>query len=200
MDLTPLTSTSLAAAAADALERAGYTVVATEGAWQASWGRVYEDPYSIAAVAVFETWAALQEHWLPLQSALAGLIAENFAKAEPKAWEGYLVLLTPSIVPSEFQAEATDIRRNTQHVRKLLGTGDEMAMLSDVDRVLLPLLPLPETEGPEAPTNALTLLPAILSEQGVSRDAVETVVQAFTSQQPLLERLHEHLGGGETAG
>lgn len=200
MDLTPLTSTSLAAAAADGLERAGYKVAATEGAWHASWGRVYEDPYSIVAVAVFETWGALQDQWLALQSALAGLIAENFAKAEPKAWEGYLVLLTPSIVPSEFRAEATDIRRNTQHVRKLLGTGDEMATLSDVDRVLLPLLPLPETEGGEAPANALTLLPAILSEQGISQDAVETVVQAFTSQQPLLEHLHERLAGGETTG
>ena len=72
--------------------------------------------------------------------------------------------------------------------------------LSDVDRVLLPLLPLPENEGPEDPANALALLPAILSEQGIRRDAVETVVQAFTSQQPLLERLHEHLAGGETSG
>jgi hypothetical protein len=197
MDLTPLTSTSLAAAAADALERAGYKVAPTHGAWQANWGRVYEDPYSIAAVAVFETWEALQEQWLALQSALAGLIAENLAKAEPKAWEGYLVLLTPSIVPSEFQGEATDIRRNTQHLRKLLGTGDEMTTLSDVDRVLLPLLPLPAAEGPEASASALALLPSILSERGINRAAVETVVQAFTSQQPLLERLHEHLAGGE---
>ncbi|MGO9791656.1 MAG: hypothetical protein ACLP8S_19780 [Solirubrobacteraceae bacterium] len=200
MDPTPLTSTSLAAAAADVLERAGYRVAAIEGAWQPSWGRVYEDPYSIVAVAVFETWAALRNQWLARQSALAGLIAENFAKAEPKAWEGYLVLLTPSIVPSDFQVEATDIRRNTQHVRKLLGTGDEMTTLSDVDRILLPLLPLPETEGPQGPANALALLPAILSEHGIRRDAVETVIQAFTSQQPILERLHEHLAEDKTTG
>jgi hypothetical protein len=200
MDFTALTATSLSAAAHDVLERAGYKVAATEGAWQTSWGRVYEDPYSIAAVSVFETWAGLQDQWLTLQSALAGLIAENFAKAEPKAWEGYLVLLTPSIVPTASKAEATDIRRNTQHIRKLVGTGDEITTLRDVDRVLLPLLPLPEAEASDSSVNALSLLPAILSEQGIRRDAVDEVVRAFTSQQPLLERLHEHLTQGSPPG
>ena len=63
--------------------------------------------------------------WLQAQAALVDLISAFFHRSDAKAWEGYLVLLTPSVLPHDAALEVTEIRRNTTHVRKLVATGDE---------------------------------------------------------------------------
>lgn len=193
MDSAPLTMSSLRAATDEVLTSAGYRQIPDPPDWRNDYGGVYEDPYSIVGLAIFETWGALATEWLDLQVALAQLISENFASSEPKAWEGYLVLLTPSIVPGSAQQDASDIRRNTQHLRKLLGTGDDIVAIGQVERLLFPLLPL-QVVGAEAGSgDALALLPQILGEQGIDPGAVRVAIEAFTAQQPIVERLHDHL-------
>ena len=187
------TGTSLLAAAGDVLENAGYRLAPVEDEWPVEGGRVYEDPYSIAAVVVFETWAALAARWMDAQAALVELIGKYFLRSDAKVWEGYLVLLTPSILPLDAHVEATELRRNTQHVRKLLATGDELHGLADVERALLPLLPLSDSEELAEPRSALELVPDLLEAQGVSREAVEAVIDAFVEQAPVVERLHHQL-------
>lgn len=193
MDSAPLTMSSLRAATDEVLTSAGFCQIPDPPDWGNDYGGVYEDPYSIVGLAIFETWAALATQWLDLQVALAQLISENFAGSEPKAWEGYLVLLTPSIVPDSAQQDANDIRRNTQHLRKLLGTGDDIAAIGQVERLLFPLLPLHVVNAEAGSGDALALLPQILGEQGIDPDAVRVAIEAFTAQQPIVERLHEHL-------
>lgn len=198
MDTAPLTTSSLRAAAKEALLSAGYQQIPNPDGWGLDHGDVYEDPYSIVGMGVFDTWSALSAGWLDLQVELARLISDNFARAEPKAWEGYLVLLTPSIVPSDAQQDANDIRRDTQHLRKLLGTGDDITAVAQVRRLLFPLLPLEVPAAGAGVGDALTMLPQILGEQDIDPGSVQVAVEAFSSQQPIVERLHEYLHGEAT--
>jgi len=86
--------------------------------------------------------------------------------------------------------EADTIRSDTGRLRKLLATGEELQILGDVERVLMPLLPLHEVDSADQ-GSTLSMLPDVLSAKGLPRDAVEIVVKAFLDQQPLLERLHD---------
>lgn len=193
----PFTTTTLLAAASDVLENAGYRPVPEEriGSWPRPSARVYEDPYSIAALAVYDTWGDLANSWLDAQGALADLISSYFTRGDAKSWEGYLVLLTPSVLPADAQLEAADIRANTRHVRKLIATGDELRSVGDVSRTLLPLLPLEPATLAAPDGSALDLLPELLGRRGIDPAAVQVAINAFRSQEPLMERLHEFLDG-----
>lgn len=194
------TTTSLVAAASSVLEQNGYRQVrpdATER-WPGSAGRVYEDPYSVAAVLVYETWRDLADEWPQAQAALAELMSAHFGRDDAKAWEAYLVLLTPSVLPSEAHSMALDIRRDTAHVRKLLATGEELQHLADIERALLPLLPLPAEVAVIEERSVLDLLPGLLSKRGVSESAVRVTTRAFLDQEPIVESLHRSLTEGQT--
>src|SRR5438128_12448349 len=93
------TSITLLAAAAEVLQTHGYQPARPEHLkdWTASYVRVFEDAYGIVAVVVHETWQDLVSHWIDAQAALVNLISARIGQSEPKAWEGYLVLLTPSV-------------------------------------------------------------------------------------------------------
>lgn len=197
----PFTATSLVAAASDVLEGAGYQRVGPdrEGDWPGPGARVYEDPYSVVALVVYETWADLSDSWLEAQAALVELISTHFTRGDAKSWEGYLVLLTPSIVPSDARLDAIAIQRNTTHVRKLLATGDELRGIDDVASALLPLLPLEPDQALAEPRSALDLLPELLGRRGISGESVRVAIDAFLEQQPVIERLHARMANGRQA-
>lgn len=184
--------TALLAEAANILEDAGFRAVAqsTTGEWRATGVRVYEDAYSVVCTAVYDTWADLASFWLDDQANLVRLISKHFARTEAKAWDGYLVLFTPSIVPAAARREAVAIQRNTLHVRKLLAAGDELRALSAVRHTLLPLLPL-ENREVERINNMLESLPPILAARGVDREVSEVAISAFLEQRPIIEAIHE---------
>jgi hypothetical protein len=183
------------ASASDVLLRGGYRRIAESSAKEAALRntRLFEDPYAVVELAVYETWSELVNGWADAQAFLVELISKYVSSSEPKAWDGYLVLLTPSIVPSASVEQATQIRNNTNRVRKLLATGDELTSTSEVERVLVPLLPLStEMHVVDQEGRALDSLPDLLAAQQVDRGAVRILVQAFNEQQPLLERLHAY--------
>ena len=188
----PFTATSLMAAASSVLEAAGYKRISQSrsGSWPGSEARLYEDAYSVVAIVVYETWADLSSSWLEAQATLVEVISTHFTRGEAKAWEGYLVLLTPSVIPSDSRLDAIAIQRNTTHVRKLLATGDELRALGDIARTLLPLLPLEGDQALVEPRSALELLPDLLTRRGVPRDIVDVAIEAFLDQQPVIERIH----------
>lgn len=190
---SPLTGTDVLAAASETLISQGYTRVASdigEQVWGAN-GRLFEDAYGIIGLVVYETWTELSSRWSDAQALLVQVISRHVSSAEAKAWEGYLVLFTPALLPSEARNEADRIRYDTGRVRKLLATGEELQSLSDIQRVLLPLLPLDEP-GVSAQESTLSMLPDLLGAKGLSKISVEVLVKAFLEQQPLLERLHAH--------
>ena len=187
----PHTVTTLVAEASDILESAGFRAVdpANTGSWRATEARVYEDPYSIVCIAVYETWASLSSLWRDDQAGLVELISNHFARSEAKAWDGYLVLLTPSVVSQGARQEAVDIRKNTTHVRKLLAVGDELKRTDVVRRTLLPLLPL-ESQDVQRATNVLHTLPTLLASHGVEETVTQIAVKAFVEQRPIIETIH----------
>lgn len=189
-----LTATDVLARASEVLTAGDYRVIDdkyVEG-WPSDFTRLFEDPYGIVAVVVFETWADLARQWLESQAALVELMSEYVGLSDAKAWDGYLVLLTPSTLPSAARDDAEAIRYNVSRVRKLVAAAPELQTLGDVERALLPLLPL-EGESP-APDDlsSMELLSQVLLESRFDERAVSTLVTAFQEQQPLMERLHEY--------
>ena len=186
------TVTTLVAAVSEILEGAGFKAVSpsTIGIWRATETRVYEDAYSVVCAAVYETWMDLWSLWADDQASLVSLISRHFSRTDAKAWDGYLVLLTPSIVPATARHDAIDIQRNTVHVRKLFGSGDELQTVDAVRRTLLPLLPL---EGDQAlqPRNVLDNLAPLLARYGVDEYASRVAIAAFREQRSIVAEIHE---------
>lgn len=193
------TTTMLLAAASELLEKAGYREVSSERieSWPRPGARVYEDPYSIAALVAYETWHDLSTGWSDAQAALAALMSRYLTRDDSKSWDGYLVLLTPSVPPEEERLVAADIRSNTRHVRKLVTTGDELRDLRDVLRTLLPLLPLEPNIVTPSQESVLDLLPDLLAGHGIEQEAVHVLIGAFAKQEPLVETLHNFFRGNE---
>lgn len=187
-----LTTTSVMATASEALLNAGYERVPDTklSKWNLGTARLFEDQYGIVMLTVWDTWDALFGEWTSMQATLIELISAHVPRGEAKAWDGYLVLLTPSRVDLPTQREAEHIRYDTTHVRKIVATGAELVTLADVERAVDSLLPFPE--GAErSEENVLKLLPDLLSETDVPRRALEAIVQAFIEGRPLMAALDE---------
>jgi len=185
-----LTATDLLAHVTHILVSRGYSQVPSQLStnWPVSTARVFEDSYGIVGIAIYETWADLLSTWTTSQGAFVDLISRYVRTSDAKAWDGYLVLMTPSVGPNS-QAEAKQIRYDTSHVRKLVATGDELRGLEDVERVILPLLPLADV-GASPSESALTSLPELLAAKAIPKGAVSAIVDAFLEQAPLIEKLH----------
>lgn len=197
-----LTSTDIIAVASETLERGGYrrlTGISITDTLPSN-VRCFEDPYSIIELVVYETWNELHSGWTDAQATLVDLISEYVRTGEAKAGDGYLVLFTPSFLPSSASEDAALIRYNTKRVRKLLGTGDELKTLADVEQALQALLPV---SGEIAPTKqedtVLSSLPEILAKRGIPTDDVRVLVDAFLNQKPFLEQLHQAKYGDENS-
>lgn len=191
----PLSPTQLLAAASSSLIANGFSEANNASLHGIDSGRhrIFEDPYCVVAVTVFESWAELQNGWIEAQSALVELISEYVPKNAPKSWDGYLVLFTPGLVPPTEKHHIEGIRYDTGRVRKLIATGEQLKEVSDVENALLPLLPLQDDIRSAASDGVLARLPELLENPALTRDAIKKVVDAFVSQEPLVEALHTYL-------
>ncbi len=192
-----LSQTEILAAATSVLCKHAFTEVdnvALAGIDQSS-QRLFEDAYSIVAIVAFQTWSDLIHEWVDSQASLVELISEHLSHDEYKSWEGYLVLLTPGLVPTSEQQQIERIRYDTGRVRKLVSTGAQLKEVSDVEEALLPLLPLDEPLEDASSDAVLTRLPELLGGQELSSDSIQTVVDAFLKQESLIESLHKQMDG-----
>jgi hypothetical protein len=190
--MASLTVTQLLARATEVLNANGYTEVPStaDTDLRIRRSRVFEDAYGIVALHGFDTWRQLADQWHLAQGQLVDLISTHLRTPEPKAWEGYLVLLTPGLVQATDRVALNDLRNDTIRVRKLIATGEDLGTLDDVRGALLPLLPL-SIDGSQASSEGLLeLLPGMLEEADISRDVTEVVVGAFAANESILERLH----------
>ena len=185
------TSTDLIAAASRTLINAGYKQIKGRGEdWDTPTTRLFEDVYAVVGIVVFETCTELLETWPDLQASLVDVISRHIGKEESKSWDGYLVLLSPGIAPSERFA-IDDIRYNTTRLRKLVATADDLKNSTDVERILRPLLPLPQEPANLGQESSLDLLPRLLASLDIPEEATQVLIDAFREQSPLLERLHQ---------
>lgn len=189
-----LTPSQLMAAATEFLHDGGYTSVA-EQVPESGNARVFEDPYGIVAIHVYDIWGDLKRQWPEAQAVLAELMSVHLTRPEPKVWEGYLVLMCPTSVAAEDSDTVTTIRYDTNRVRKLVATGEELETIEDVRSALLPLLPL-DVEPPSGiKVGLLDRLPDLLADHGIEEAVTRVVVEAFQSNASILERLHDFRSG-----
>lgn len=186
------TATTLLAATTEFLGTAGFRPVTPGGSldWGSSHVRLFEDPYSLAAVVVYDTSQELFNRWPDAQAALVNIVSERLVKTDAKTWDVYLVLLTPAFIDDAAGHDANSIRYDTSHVRKLVAAGDELLTLDDVKRAVLPLLPVsPVVLAP--PRDVLEQLVEALADRGIERGDVERVVNAFETNKPLIAALKQ---------
>ena len=188
------TTTDLIAAASQVLLEGGYRQINGQfPEWGTPTSRLFEDEYSVVGIAIFETCKELLQTWPDAQAVLVDVISRHVGSQESKSWDGYLVLLTPGLAPSE-SAALEAVRYDTTRLRKLVATGDDLKLPTDVERVLRPLLPLRPERASLGQQSALDLLPRLLSAQQIPEEVTRLVVDAFRQQSPLLEQLHQQRG------
>jgi hypothetical protein len=187
------TTTDLIAAASQVLSDGGYRQINGFTDWNTPTSRLFEDEYGVVGVALFETCKELLHTWPDVQAALVDVISRHVGNQESKSWDGYLVLLTPGLAPSESDALG-GVRYDTTRLRKLVATGDELKLPTDVERILRPLLPLRTDRANVEQESALDLLPRFLAAQQIPEDVTRVIVNSFRQQSPLLEQLHRHRG------
>jgi hypothetical protein len=188
------TTTDLIAAASQVLLEGGYRQINGQfPEWGTPTSRLFEDEYSVVGIAIFETCKELLQTWPDAQALLVDVISRHVGSQESKSWDGYLVLLTPGLAPSE-SAALEAVRYDTTRLRKLVATGDDLKLPTDVERVLRPLLPLRPERASLVQQSALDLLPRLLAAQQIPEEVTRVVVDAFRQQSPLLEQLHQQRG------
>lgn len=102
------------------------------------------------------------------------------------------MLFTPALMPEALRDDAEQIKYDTSRLRKLLATGDDLKTITDVERALLPLLPLtaPIEEQVSYGDQVLELLPQMLAKRGISSQLTRELIAAFLANEPLMERPH----------
>jgi hypothetical protein len=185
------TESELILVASDALIRGGYRRIESRfPEWDTPTSRLFENEFSVVAVAVFGTCSDLLDTWPSLQGSLVELMTRNVSQTESKSWDGYLVLLTPAVVPSEL-VHIEEVRYDTSRVRKLVATGDDLRAVGGAERVLSPLLPLGADRVSDGQESVLDMLPGLLARAQVDTELTKVVVNSFLEQAPMMDRLHE---------
>lgn len=199
-DPVPMTSTDLLASASSILESGAYKRVqdADIQRWPVQNVRLFEDNYHLVALVVYDTWDKLLSNWSDAQTALVELMSNHMANSDPKAWDGYLVLLTTGVPSAEDRKKVDDIRYDTTRVRKLVATSEDLMTIGDVKRVLQSLLPLEARLRLEVGESILDILPSLLMQRGLEERYVKTIVKAFREREPIVERLHTARKENET--
>ena len=188
------TTTDLIASASQVLLEGGYRQINGRfPEWGTPTSRLFEDEYSVVGIAIFDTCEELLRTWPDVQAVLIDVISRHVGSQESKSWDGYLVLLTPALAPSESEAIQA-VRYNTTRLRKLVATGNDLKLSTDVERVLRSLLPMRLERASQGQESALDLLPRLLAAQQISEEVTRVLVDAFRKQSPLLEQLHRQRG------
>lgn len=190
LDDHSLTPSVIIAAARSVLAKNGFRVSDDRNALDInnSYLLLAEDEYSVLALAAYESWSELEAEWSVLQGELVALLSRRLARSSPKAWDGYVVLFCPSVVPDRSAIGA--IERDTSRVRKIVAAGDALRTTKDVERILDPFLPLDLPTGHAQLRDVLDTLPELLKEE-VPLAATQTVIDAFRAMDPPLQRLHD---------
>jgi hypothetical protein len=153
---------------------------------------IFEDSYCVGMVVYFEDWNTLKKNWIDIQTSLVERVSTVFSQTDRKSWEVYLVLFTLAHVPNAEAAEAKAIRYDTNRVRKLLSTGENLRELSDVENTLLPLLPIQDTTRLTTGPEILKRLPEVMGAKSSGANLIKIAVQAFESGESLASAIHKH--------
>lgn len=188
-----ITTTNMISAAKDVFEKNGFSKVTmhTLSGIGASNHCLFEDPYSLVALVVFETWGDIASTWQDIQSAFVELISDHISSTENKVWDCYLLLWTPERTSSSDGETRRQIQYDIGRARKLVATGDDIHEIADIEKALLPLLPLTESVVTASQSSILDRIPEILSTSELPIEKIRAVVRAFEENESLIETLYD---------
>lgn len=189
-----LTQSQLESGISEIMQSSGYSEVRSDVGTVLD--RVFEDEYGIVALAVFPDWSSLETRWPDAQGEFVDMLSEVLDRSEPKAWEGYLVLVTLESVTWDASRVLASIRRDINRVRKLVITGAEVPSLSFLSAALLPVLPIESREQEIPSGNLLDALPITLEQAtGVEPRVTVSVRDAYLENETLMEAIHREVHG-----
>jgi len=179
----------LLARIADLLQSGGYVRAGAD-----PYGTTFEDAHSIVSVGAFDSISELIERWPEAQSRLVNLMSERLNRLDPKSWDGYLVLAASGVPTDRDQRAMADIEYDTSRVRKIV-FADRPDNVSGLISDLRPLLPLDvhNTNSSQPASEWFQQLEEELVEQGLSREPVSAVLEAYQANRPLLEAIYDAL-------
>ena len=157
--------------------------------------RVFEDAYCVGMLAFFEDWRTLQTTWVEVQTSLIEKVSSVLSQADRKSWDVYLVLFTTGFVSNSEISTVKSIKYDTNRVRKLLSTGDDLRDLSDIEAALLPLLPIEDKNRVAKNDSVLKRLPEILDAVEKHGKLIRITVEAFETQESIASALYRNFGG-----
>jgi hypothetical protein len=146
-------------------------------------------------LAFFEDFKTLKESWVDIQTSLVEKITSVLSQSDRKSWDVYLVLFTTGFVSSSDISAVKSIKYDTNRVRKLLSTGEDLRDLSDVGAALLPLMPIVEKSRVTNSDSVLKRLPEILEANENHAKMIRIAVEAFESQESISSALYRNSGG-----
>lgn len=196
MSSAELTKEQILTQAAAVLTNNGFTVssnIAIAGV-DSSNHRVFEDSYCVGMIIVFEDWKTLKNSWMEIQTSLIEAVSRVLAPTDKKSWEVYLVLLTTGFLPIDENTAAKAIKYDTNRVRKLLSTGEDLRDASDVEASLLPLLPIEYGTTSISEASILARLPEILGADNSLSAMITVAVDAFEQQESISTAIYRLLG------
>ncbi|MCB1258608.1 MAG: hypothetical protein KDB26_15965 [Microthrixaceae bacterium] len=187
-----LTQTQVISGIAETMFTAGYTAV--ESLAPKYLTQVFEDAYGVVATAFFSDWPELHASWPDAQGELVEILSQVLDRTEPKAWEGYLVLVVAAPVLADEARAVAALRKDITRLRKLVIVGDELETLSDLHRALLPVLPLDASGTGKSSTGFMDALPTLLADSSsIPISTTAALIAAFLENEPLMEAIDQEL-------
>ena len=146
---------------------------------------VFEDERSIVGLILYTSWADLAARWERAQAEMVARISQHLKRADPKSWDGYLVLLTLDGVAS---AEAVaQVRHDTRRLRKLVATGRELTAMSAIEDTLLPVLPFSVADIGTGRATLIDRLPEMLEAKGIDSSLAAAALASFRKNRSPME-------------
>ena len=146
---------------------------------------VFEDERSIVGLTLYPSWADLAAGWERAQAEMVARISQHVQRADPKSWDGYLVLLTlDKVVPAEAVAQ---VRHDTRRLRKLVATGRELTAMSAIEETLLPVLPFRVVYLGTERATLIDRLPEMLEAEGIDSSLAAAALASFRQNRSPME-------------
>jgi len=201
-ELGPVAASAFFAAACKALESTDYARVSPSATDRVTgpWSATFEDASSVVGVQAYESIDELIQGWPTAQSHLTDLISRFIEPSDPKAWDGYLVLIAPERVNEDQLDEIVAIQYNTSRVRKLVVTGDKIAIDQSLRIALSPLLPLSGVRRlplRNSDDDFYADVERLIEDDGIEPELTRLLLVAYRNNEPLMSAIESHLVSAE---
>ncbi|MFF1251769.1 hypothetical protein ACFVYC_04640 [Pseudarthrobacter sp. NPDC058329] len=161
----------------------------------------YEDKYSIIAIWTYESFSKISDQWIAAQDEVIKLMSSNISSSDPKAWDGYLLLVTNEGIPSGMADRLNEIRTDTRRIRKLVITGDdlpgtagsELEITQGIRRLLAPVLNV-SIERSLMQSDPLTAITDRSEFSHQMESDLMVALGAYRRGLPMVEAIHLHEG------